>query len=61
MALVGLSEWHIVAMETVVFKLWIHGPLEENTLTASSFVTEKNEYVNISDMLKWISSVAISK
>ena len=61
MALVGLSEWHIVAMETVVFKLWIRGPLEENTLTASSFVTEKNEYVNISDMLKWISSVAISK
>ena len=41
MALVGLSEWHIVAMETVVFKLWIRGPLEENTLTASSFVTEK--------------------
>ena len=61
MALVGLSEWHIVAMETVVFKLWIRRPLEENTLTASSFVTEKNEYVNISDMLMWISSVAISK
>ena len=38
-----------MAIETVVFKLWIHGPLE-NTLTTSNFVTEKmNNW--ISDML----------